>query len=138
MQEKLKKQLERHEGVKLMPYRCTAGKLTIGCGRNIEDRGISQDESDLMLANDIKSCTYKVSTGLPWTKSLDYARFAVLVNMCFNLGFRGLMNFKKMLKACEEHEYRTAAAEMLNSRWSKQVGSRATELAEQMVTGEWR
>ena len=33
--------LRRDEGCVLNPYRCTAGKLTIGIGRNLDDVGIS-------------------------------------------------------------------------------------------------
>jgi lysozyme len=54
--ERIQEQLVRHEGLRLKPYRCTAGKLTIGIGRNLDDRGISQKEAYAMLERDIKDC----------------------------------------------------------------------------------
>ena len=53
---RIKAQLVRHEGLRLKPYRCTAGKLTIGIGRNLDDCGISQTEAYLLLENDIRNC----------------------------------------------------------------------------------
>ena len=51
---RLKDMLIRHEGLKLKPYLCTAGKLTIGVGRNIQDRGITYQEAMMLLENDIR------------------------------------------------------------------------------------
>jgi GH24 family phage-related lysozyme (muramidase) len=33
---KLTEMLRRHEGVETHAYKCTGGKITIGCGRNID------------------------------------------------------------------------------------------------------
>ena len=40
--------------------------------------------------------------------------------------------FRKMLSALEDHDYHRAAAEMLDSRWARQVPRRAGEEAERM------
>ena len=48
--------LIRHEGLKLFPYQCPAGKTTIGVGRNLDDKGISEKEAMYMLNEDIQSC----------------------------------------------------------------------------------
>jgi len=53
---RIKAQLVRHEGLKLKPYRCTAGKLTIGIGINLDVCGISQKEAYTMLERDIQGC----------------------------------------------------------------------------------
>lgn len=131
----LKEQLKRHEGLRLKPYLCPAGKLTIGYGRNLDDSGISEAEAEAMLDNDITKFQRQVTEALPWTKSLDEARLGVLINMAFNLGTPGLLQFKKTLAAIEAGYYAKAAAMMLQSKWAKQVGSRAKELSEQMRTG---
>ena len=68
---------------------------------------------------------------------LNPARRAVLVNMAFNLGRARLRSFRHMLRAVRRREYSRAAHEMLDSKWARQVGNRATELAEQMRTGRW-
>ena len=42
--------LEGHEGRRAFPYRDSVGKLTIGVGRNLSDRGLSEGEIDQLLA----------------------------------------------------------------------------------------
>ena len=131
-------QIKRHEGLRLKPYRCTANKLTIGYGRNIEDAGISEDEAELLLSNDLVRCAKEVEKHVKAFNKLNDARQSVLINMCFNLGINGLLKFKKFLTAVNDGFFDLAAKEMLDSRWAKQVGSRAIELSEQMKTGAWK
>lgn len=129
---RLAKQLLVDEGLRLKPYRCTAGKLTIGVGRNLDDRGITEAEAMAMLENDIKRCWTEVVTALPWVTMAPEPVQEALVNMCFNLGLGGLMGFRRALGLLEEGRYREAAGEMLRSRWAEQVGARAERLAEMM------
>lgn len=131
-------QIKRHEGLRLKPYYCTEGKLTIAYGRNLEDRGVSQDEADYLLANDLVFFKDRLAKELPWYLQLSEVRQAVLVNMAFNLGVDGLLKFKRMLSAAHKGNYELAAVEMLDSRWAGQVGYRAQELSEQMRTNEWQ
>lgn len=125
-----------HEGLRLKPYRCTADKLTIGYGRNLEDRGISEAEAEMLLRNDIIEVTGQLCMEPYWSQ-LNIVRQAVLIDMCFNLGYSGLKKFKRFLAALEEGDFRTAAEEMMDSRWAEQVGTRATRLCNLMLTGEW-
>lgn len=134
----LRSMLKRHEGLRLKVYRCPAGFLTIGYGRNLESKGISEAEADEMLANDIGWFRDSVMHELAWTLFLDPVRFDVLVDMAFNLGVEGLAKFKKFLAALEAGDYLTASAEMLDSAWSAQVGDRARELAAMIQTGEYQ
>jgi len=131
----LKSQLERHEGVRLRPYRDTVGKLTIGIGRNLDDVGITRDEAEFLLENDIDQVAILLDT-VDEYRDLDEVRQTVITNMCFNLGFHRLMGFRKMWRAIGKHDYASAAREMLDSRWAEQVGNRAQELARIMRTGE--
>jgi lysozyme len=130
------RQLRLHEGERLKPYRCTAGKLTIGVGRNLEDRGITRDESAMLLSNDIGAMETEVLRALPWVAKLNEVRQRVLVDMAFNMGVVGLLNFKRTLATIEAGDYQQAATMMLDSRWAKQVGQRAERLARMMVTGK--
>ena len=134
----LRDQLVRDEGRRLKPYRDQLGILTIGVGRNLEANGISYDECDLMLDNDIARFEAAVRVRLPWSGCLTAPRHAVLVGMAFNMGVGGLLAFRRMLTACEHGDYAEAAREMLDSRWAGQVGDRAQRLAQQMESGEWR
>lgn len=132
---KLIEQLIRHEGLKLMPYRCTSGKLTIGVGRNLEDTGITKDEAMSMLLSDIYRCTRECRKSFTFFDSLTDTRQHVLVNMCFNLGIVRLRGFRRMIAALERGDYGLAAKEMLDSQWAAQVGGRSAELAGQMKEG---
>jgi len=131
---KLAEQLKKHEGLRLKPYTDTVGKLTLGIGRNLEDKGITEQEALFMLNNDVNYFYTNLKKILPWIARLDDARQNVLVNMAFNLGVAGLMSFKNTLRLIESGHYIAAASAMLDSKWAKQVGYRAEELAEQMRT----
>lgn len=131
-------QLRRDEGVRLKPYTDSVGKLTIGIGRNLTDVGISEDEANTLLFNDLAKVQAQLSEQLPWIADLDEARQGVLENMCFNLGIHGLMEFRITLHFMQTKEFDRAADAMLSSRWAEQVGSRAQRLAIQMRTGEWQ
>ena len=135
--EKLAARVRRNEGLSCLPYRCSAGALTIGYGHNLEARGISKEVAELLLKQDLAIAEKQVKNAFIWWPKLDDARMGVLVEMCFNLGISGLVGFKKMLTAVEAGDYQTAAQEMLDSKWARQVKGRAVELAKIMQTGLW-
>lgn len=124
--------LIKHEGLMLKPYRCPAGKLTIGVGRNLEASGITRDEAIYMLQNDIGKFDHDLRLAFRWYPGLSEARQAVLISMAFNLGMGGLSEFKQMLRSLENGDYERAADHMLNSKWAGQVKKRAVELAQMM------
>jgi lysozyme len=134
--EKLAAQLTIDEGRRARVYTDSVGKLTVGVGRNISDRAFSEDEIDLMLANDIKLVEAQLDRSLPWWRQMNEARQNVLANMCF-MGIGTLLMFVNTLKAMKEGRYDAAAAGMLNSKWAKQVGQRAIRLADIMRKGEF-
>ncbi len=126
---RLAQDLLRDEGLRLKPYRCTAGKLTIGVGRNLDDRGLTEAEALLLLDNDIQDCWARLEAGLPWVTTAPEAVQEVLANMCFNLGLAGVLAFRQTLEHLRAGRYAEAAAEMLRSKWAQQVGPRAERLA---------
>jgi lysozyme len=137
LMDRIKEQLVRHEGLRLKPYRCTAGKLTIGVGRNLDDSGISLSEAYIMLINDIMNCEKQLQSKIPDIyNGLDEVRKSVLLNMCFNLGINGLLGFKNTLAFVKAGDWERAANNMLVSKWAKQVGRRAIELSELMRKGK--
>lgn len=134
--ERLIDQLRRDEGLRLKPYTDTAGKLTIGIGRNLSDRGITEEEADMMLLTDLRHVVNDLNRALPWWVSLNEVRQEALANMLFNLGLPRLLTFKKLLAALEAGQWARAAAEALDSRWAQQVGARAVRIAEMFQTGK--
>jgi len=127
--------LKRDEGFRSKPYLDTVGKLTIGWGRNIEDNGISREEAELMLGNDITEVIKQCTEEFEWYARLNEARKIVILNMVFNLGIGNFKKFKKTIAYIECENYEQAAIEMLDSLWSKQVGSRAVRLSKIMQQG---
>ena len=128
--------IKKHEGLRLKPYRDPEGILTIGYGRNLEDKGISEKEAEILLQNDIKRAEADLKQVIPEIRKINIERFNVLVDMIFNLGINRFKKFKKMIKAIKTKNYEKAAEEMLNSKWAGQVKGRALELAEIMKKGE--
>ena len=128
---------KKYEGLRLKPYKCPAGKLTIGYGHNLDDVGITLEQAEQMLRLDLEYANMECYAMIPAFAHLDDARKFVLIDMCFNMGIKRLLTFKKMLAAIEQGFYDRASYEMLDSKWAIQVGRRAAELAEIMKTGEW-
>ena len=128
-------QLTSHEGIRLEPYRCPAGYLTIGVGRNLETVGISEWEARIMLYDDIARAADACRDLFPNFETLSDTRQHVLIDMCFNLGKAGLAQFIKMREAVLAGQWKRAASEMKNSKWADQVKSRAVTLANMMIKG---
>lgn len=136
---KLVEQLRRHEGVRTHAYKCTADMITVGVGRNIDENGgigLSDDEIDYLLSNDIKRCQAEL-LAFSWFVDLDPVRQDAMTNLLFNLGMTRLLGFKNALSAMERSEFATAADEFMDSRWAKQVGNRADEVCEMIRTGRY-
>lgn len=129
--------LIRHEGLRLRPYRDARNKLTIGVGRNLDDRGITRQEALTLLNNDIATVRREIGLALPWVSRLNPARRDVILDMVFNLGLPRFRRFKKTIAAIKAEDWGEAAREMLDSQWARQVGKRAKELAAMMTRGNY-
>jgi lysozyme len=128
-------ELKRDEGVELKAYQDTVGIWTIGIGRNLQDVGVSMDEAEYMLANDIDVAVGELQRTFDWFEGLSDARQRVCVNMCFNLGLSRLLGFKKFIAAMAIGDWKTAGVEMLDSKWARQVGARSTRLRDLLLEG---
>ena len=133
--QKLIEQLRLHEGVEHKPYTDTVGKLTIGVGRNLDDRGLSDDEIDYILANDIKIGEDELDVWWKDWRTMDETRQRVVADMLFNMGRPTLAKFKNFLSALQEQDYERASVEMMDSNWARQVKGRADTLARMMRDG---
>ena len=139
--DKIINMLKAHEGSKKFAYRCTKNKLTIAVGRNIDidgGIGLSDDEIDYLLNNDIDRVIKELGSSYPWFSDLDGVRQAALIDLCFNIGGPRLKGFVKALGAMQDGDYERAADEFIDSRWASQVGSRALEITAMIRTGEWQ
>jgi lysozyme len=133
--------IKKHEGRHVLngrhfPYTDTVGKFTIGYGRNIEDIGISEEEAIMLLVNDMMRIERELSEAFPWYLRLDSTRKDVILSMGF-MGVRKVAGFKKMIGAILVQDWETAAVELLDSLYAKQVKGRALELAQMLRTGAY-
>jgi len=145
--------LTLHEGIRLQPYRCPKGYLTIRVGRNLDTNpltpeekrlcgdymhGIIKEQAFYLLRNDIRRVVKECEQHIPFWNELDDERQYALVDMAFNLGIKGLLGFKKMLSYLGVGNYIKAAAECLASRYAKEVGRRAVRISEIIRTGKFK
>jgi lysozyme len=120
--------LKLDEGLKLKPYRDSMGFMTIGYGRCLDTTGISKQEACVLLSNDIARTEKALDANIPWWTTLSDNRQLVLMDMAYNLGIEGLLEFKRMLADLQSGDFVSAANEMQTSRWYTQVGDRAVRL----------
>ena len=140
MANELIEMLKRHEGVRSHVYLCSAGYETIGVGRNIAESGLglTEDEIDFLLINDITRVKQELTDTYFWFPALNDARQDAMVDICFNLGLTRLRGFVNALEAMSREQFDIAADEFMDSRWSQQVGNRAVEVTEMIRTGEYQ
>ena len=138
-------QLNRDEGEvkrngKHVMYRDHLGYATLGVGRLIDERrggGLTDEEVEYLLRNDVTRVALELSKNLDWWPSLDHVRQSALINMAFQLGINGLLNFRKTLSLIKQGDYAEAAKEALRSTWAQQTPNRARRVAQQLASGEW-
>ena len=131
----LNKQIKEHEGLVLKPYKCPAGKLTIGYGHNIEDNGLSKSACEYILIEDIEEAKrnlYAIFTR-DFFDSLSNNQKIALVDMMFNLGLSRFLTFKKFILAVKQRNFDRASVEIIHSRAYTQAKRRYQLLAEQIL-----
>ncbi len=137
--DKLIEMLRRHEGVEHKVYLDTEGLETIGVGRNISATGLglSDDEVDYLLQNDITRVEDELDRAFPWFSDLDDARRDAMISLGFNLGLPRLLKFKNALASMSEGSFDEAADHFLDSKWAIQVKGRAIELTDMIRSGDY-
>lgn len=136
MRVKLRGMIMTNEGFRGLPYKDTTGNETIGYGHKLNGRPISERAGGVMLDDEIQWHMAELDSNLPWFDGLDDARKCVLVDMSYNLGYMGLMEFKNMLECVQKGQYANASYHILDSLYARQVGARAVRNAHIMKSGE--
>lgn len=143
-----------NEGCVLKSYKDSVGKLTIGIGRNLDDnplteeelcyvghncrtKFISNDQAAYLCRNDLKKVRADLDRELPWWRDLNYDRQYVMIDLCFNMGIKTLLTFKRTLESIATGNYELAGKQLLQSKYAKQVGIRAKRNAYALKTGQW-
>lgn len=123
-------QLKIHEGYKPTVYKCTEGVDTIGIGFAIKDLHLSEEVCDLILKEKLEVLEERFENKFDWFSTSPVEVRNVMLNMAYQLGFRGFCKFKKTLGYLEACDWDNASKEMLDSKWAKQTPNRANELSE--------
>lgn len=136
--ENLIKMLRIHEGAETHVYKDTEGLETIGVGRCIAQGslGLSADEIDYLLTNDIKRIEEEAKQ-FEWYEDLDSVRKEAILNLLFNLGRSRFGQFRMAIAGMESGDMDKAADEFYDSRWRVQVGKRADEVCHMIRTGTY-
>ncbi len=137
---RLTTQLRHDEGSVASVYKDSEGYYTIGVGRLVDEKKggkLSEDEIEYLLDNDIDRVVNQAIREFTWYNDLNDVRQEAVLNMIFNLGLTGFKGFKLAIKAFERHDFDEAAKQLLDSKWSRQVGARATRIADAVRVGEW-
>lgn len=127
---RLERTIERHEGYRKLPYKCTAGYWSGGIGRNLQTVGIRYSEAKFMLKNDLDECLWDLEKIFPgqFDALPDHVQ-EVMMNMRFQFGPGGFRSFKKFIAAIRGWDFVKAQAEGLDSKWAKRdTPERAQEL----------
>ena len=131
--DQLVEELSREEGYRAHCYTCSAGAHTVGFGRNIDEDagglGISEEEAEYLLKNDIQRSIEECEK-LDWFADLTPSRQAVIIHLCFWIGYPRLLKFQKMAAALAAGDYDTAADELLDSKLARDIPGRANRLAD--------
>jgi len=134
--QKLTASIQSHEGLRLRPYVDSRGYLTIGYGRNLDAKGITNDEATYLLGNDIQSSIREAQAQYWWQYvANDDVRSRACVEIVFNIGIGGMSGFHDALAAMARGDWAACGAAFLDSLWSKQVGQRAEVLASMIISG---
>lgn len=134
---KLIEQLKIHEGFRSNVYTCSGGKKTLGYGRNLQDIGISEEEAEMLLKNDIYEATNQLLNAFPWMATFSDVRISAMINFTFNVGIGTVRKFSNTIEYLKNEDWEAAADEMMDSKWAEQVGDRAIQITEQIRTGKW-
>jgi len=142
LMELVKEDLIRHEGYVTEIYLDSENLPTFGIGHLVTEADMEHswpvgtpvtDERILQVFHDDCKTAYTDACAVFMNLAshpTDVQR--VCINMAFNLGRNRLSKFKKMITAVNEGNYSTAADEMIDSKWYRQVKRRGEELVELM------
>jgi lysozyme len=137
----LRQQLIRDEGDKPSVYADHLGFQTIGVGFLVDARKggkLPPAVRDFWLDYLITERRAALNAALPWFKTLDPVRQDALLNMAYQLGVGGLLDFKTTLARIRDQRYDDAANSMMDSLWARQTPARAKRLALQISSGAYQ
>jgi lysozyme len=111
---------------------CT-GHPTIGIGWNLSN-GITKELARVICRAQVEEIAEELYQ-YEWYRECSSARKEVLIEMAFNLGVGGLMNFKRMIQAIKLGQWDKAGAEIVASDAGRKLAARYNRLMEKWLKG---
>lgn len=144
--------IKLHEGYSQDPYRDHLGYWTVATGHLIDDTLIPDDRETIgslldwvsdpvqheeWLEADVDEALESAQKwlGFIWN-SLTELRKEIVTEMAFQLGYPNLSKFVKFRAFMMDGDWDSAADEMLDSLWARQVPKRAQEMAQRFKDGK--
>ena len=140
--EKLREQLKIDEGCVYEIYNDHLGYPTFGIGHLVRESDpengspvgtkVSEDRVADAFDDDIGIVLSDCNKLYPDFEDLPEEAQQIIANMMFNLGRPRLSKFVGMKRGVDAKDWDSAADEMVDSRWYRQVGARADRLVNRM------
>ena len=140
--EKLREQLKIDEGCVYEIYNDHLGYPTFGIGHLVRESDpengspigtkVSEDRVADAFDDDIGIVLSDCNKLYPDFEDLPEEAQQIIANMMFNLGRPRLSKFVGMKRGVDAKDWNSAADEMVDSRWYRQVGARADRLVNRM------
>lgn len=125
------------EGFSGKIYKDSKDFLTIGFGFNLTTQEIPMSIAIEWLHVLINKIQFELEKNIPFWNDLSDAHKYVLINMAYQMGIGGLLQFRDMLKELGLKDYNGAAIAMKDSVWYKEFTARASRLVKIMQSGEF-
>ena len=144
--------IKEAESFSAIKYPCSKGVPTIGYGRtfltddeckrlhveSFESLGhITEENAEWLLSRDIERCETELTKEIPFFAMIPNDVQIVLMDMCFNMGIKRLMKFKKMFRYIEQGDYSSASIELLDSNYASDVKGRSLRNSIALSTGKF-
>jgi len=125
--------IKKHEGFRNRVYNDSEGNLTIGYGFAIKDLRLDEDIASIILERKLANTTVRCYESFWWFREMPQTVQDVIVEMIYQIGLNGFMQFVKTIELLKKKEWEKAGKEMLDSKWAKQTPRRARDLAETLT-----
>ena len=124
--------IDQQEGLNLNPYQDTKGLWTFGYGSRFP---LLQNEVEFVRNNRLSLAEIVIMKTIPFYLDLDPVRRILLIDMVYNMGIDGVLEFKDMLGCMKNKDWTGASEAMLNSTWRIEEQSRCEQMAYLMEKG---